>query len=343
MQNVLCKVDLSKIVYNTKVFRRRAEKLCAVVKADAYGHGAVEVASAIEKYVDMFAVATETEGVGISSVVGDKEILVLTPPVDFKETVALVLDGFIVSVSDTECAKRVVQAEKKTGRTARVHVKINTGMNRYGVDEHQTERLVKYLYRHNVKVEGVYSHLFKHEIKSAKKQRDVFLRAVNTVKKYYPSATAHLSATYGSLLGKDFAFDMIRVGLGLYGYLPSDAEESLKKDFPTLKKAMRMYAYTVQSRPYSFGGVGYTDAKNRLKKKGVSVLRVGYADGFSRIAPPLGNVPLCMDAMPVYGRKRKGKYSLLFSNADRLAKKQKTISYEILSKAPLRAEYRYKR
>jgi alanine racemase len=101
---------------------------------------------------------------------------------------------------------------------------------------------------------------------------------VGVCRRYFSKATAHLSATYGATLSKAFAFDMVRIGLGLYGYFPDGA--NVETQFPPLRRAMNAYAEIVCRRKYSFGGVGYGEMTERKKSAGekFSVLRVGYAD-----------------------------------------------------------------
>jgi alanine racemase len=187
---------------------------------------------------------------------------------------------------------------------------------------------------------------------SALEQRELFLRQQRVCKSYFPNLCCHLSATSGSLYGEDFAFDMTRVGLGLYGYLPPKLEEEARKVGETLdlKKAMRIYGKVLFSRRVSFGGLGYgnsLDEEKLKKKEKVSLLRFGYADGFLRTkrngvegyAKNANN--LCMDASIQWGEKKRGKQVPLMLNADQTAEIAGTISYEVLCAATRRAEFIY--
>ena len=135
MQKVLVKVNLKAIVENAKTFVERTNtKLCAVVKANAYGHGAVEVANALSGVADCFAVCMIEEGIEISTVVCGKEILVLTPPVTQEECEAICQNGFIATVGDMRTARLLIKTAKSLKRRVKAHIKVNTGMNRYGVN-----------------------------------------------------------------------------------------------------------------------------------------------------------------------------------------------------------------
>ena len=162
----------------------------------------------------------------------------------------------------------------------KVHIKVNTGMNRYGFSIEELPALCIALKKEpKIFVQGVYSHLYTHQKEICLQQRQRFLLALSVCKREFPAIISHLGATYGAILGEEFAFDMLRVGLGLYGYLPIE-DERLKIEFG-LKKCMQVYAKGVGFRKYAFGGVGYGEGKARLGEQ-LSLLRFGYADGYLR-------------------------------------------------------------
>ncbi len=335
--------------------RRNAEKfsaltgtrLCAVVKANAYGHGAEEVAAALSDVADCFAVALWEEGLAIRAAAQGKDVLVLTPPLCEEDVYAIASAGLIASVPDLYTARLCAEICRKYRVSLRVHIKVNTGMNRYGCDIFSLGKLCKYLQETPcVQVIGIYSHLYTctEEISFLQRERFVKMRAV--CKRYFPSVAAHLGATYGALLGKEFAFDMLRVGLGLYGYLP-DGLQGRAKEVGTalrLEKGMSIFTQTAAERKYSYGGAGYGLADTEGLKK-ISVRRFGYADGFLRrkengIAEKKRIQPLCMDACICKGGRR-GVWTPVLIDADEIAKATDTISYEVLCAATRRAEFIY--
>lgn len=347
MQNTIVKVNLKNVVQNARAFQLlTGKKICAVLKADAYGHGAEHVAFALAEKVDFFAVATETEGLKIKTAVCGKEILVLTPPACERETESLILSGLSLSVGCLEDAKGIVKAQEKLGVPVFVHLKLNTGMNRYGMTKTE-EKAVCELFKAQgqVCVQGVYSHLYGNKTRTLEKQRLAFEEGASVCLRYFPNAIRHLSATLGATLSKEFHFDAVRIGIGLYGYLPKRAKGKVP-----LKKAMKVYARVQRSREYSFGGAGYGELKksvqNRLRKSGVSVLRVGYADGFFR-RKKLKSVnrlqvnDLCMDACLVAKNWQKGGYVAVMDDAEKTAKRTGTSAYEILCASGRRAEFIY--
>lgn len=335
---------------NARAFKRLTNtKLCAVVKADAYGHGAEAVTSALSAVADTFAVALIDEAVSIRTAACGKEILVLTPPTDEVQALCLAANGFTASVPDLWTARLLSRTCEKYSLAVRVHLQVNTGMNRYGMNASMLGKVCKFLSKAGrVSVEGLYSHLYDHSRAECEKQRAVFMKMKAVCERYFPDVLCHLSSTYGALLGDDFAFGMVRVGLGLYGYLPEGIEEELKEKL-RLRKAMKVYARAVENRKYSFGGAGYGILSEAQKKEFtyLTVYRAGYADGFSRHRDngmrggEKNANNLCMDVCIRKGRGVRGSLVPVMTDAEETAKKTGTISYEILCAATKRAEFEY--
>lgn len=354
MQKIKAEIHLGNIRRNAEKFSAlTGEKICAVVKANAYGHGAEEVVNALEGIVDQFAVAIIEEGLSIRTAACGKDVLVFTPPLSEEEAYALAVNEFIASVSDLWTAKLVSRVCRKRRLPLKVHLKINTGMNRYGMNLSMLGKVCKFLSGDPfVRVVGIYSHLYCCETETAIGQRELFARAVAVCKRYFPSVIAHLGGTYAALCDEKFAFDMIRIGIGLYGYLPQGlcGEEKCRADGLNLQKGMTVCAMNVVNRKISYGGFGYgkprTEAEIKETKR-LSVCRFGYADGFLRkrvngVCDQQENVnALCMDVCLRKNGKQRGQKVLIMSDADEVAKATGTISYEVLCAATRRAEFVY--
>ena len=316
-------------------------KLCAVVKADAYGHGAEEVTLALAETADMFAVALIEEGQAIRTAACGRDILVFTPPLNEEECYALLSNGFLVSVPNLFTARLLVKVSEKYNLPARVHLKVNTGMNRYGMNPSMLGRVCHFLQdKPWISVEGLYSHLYTCERGISEWQRREFLQMREICKRYFPSFISHLGATYGCLLGKSFSFDMVRIGLGLYGYTP------VPTTLP-LEKGMTVETRVVLSRKYAKGGVGYGELPKERTPKRLALCRVGYADGILRQSKNgtdgwEENInPACMDVSIRESDKRRGASVPVMTNADETAKITGTVSYEVLCAATRRAERLY--
>ena len=331
-------INLNNLRYNAKKIRQildKDTKFCAVVKADAYGHGACEVASAIYDLVDLFAVALVEEGVELKRAGIKKDILVLIPPFkcDLERAVRF---GLTLSVSDEKTIMLIDKEAKRQKKIIKVHLKVDTGMNRQGVkDLDEIDRLcAKISCCKNLELEGIFSHFANPQNKkSLNSALDKFLLANKVVKGYNNKVISHISASGGLLTGVQM--DMVRVGIMLYGYTP------FKTDKIHLKPVMKVVAPVIKTQTLKRGEVALYGDK-RVKKTGsYSLIRYGYADGLERKNATFQHGNRCMDLTLV---KSNGKNAhVILSDAEILAKEYKTITYEILCKAPIRAERKYRR
>ena len=351
VQKIKAEIHLKQIQNNAEAFKNLTKtRLCAVVKANAYGHGAEEVVFALAGVADYYAVALIEEGVAIQTAACGKPILVFTPPVNDEDCYELASRGLVATVGDLPTAKRLSVVCRKRNLCARVHLKINTGMNRYGMYAREIESVCRVLQAEKcILVEGIYSHLYGESLQTALEQRELFLQAVGVCKRYFPNAIAHISATRGCLFGERFALDMTRVGIGLYGYLPDGLKgEAYERGKALhLQKAMTVYGVTAVTRAYEFGGAGYGKPILGEDTKQLTVLRYGYADGFLRqrengvIGAEKHANALCMDACIRKGSGKQGKLLPILTDADEVARKTDTIAYEVLCAATRRAEFIY--
>lgn len=350
MQKVKANIHLGNIKRNAQAFKSLTGKpLCAVVKANGYGHGAEETVLALSGVADCFAVALLEEGLSIRQAACGRSILVLTPPLTEEDVYTAACNRFIASVTDVCTAERILAVCRKYSLPIRVHLKINTGMNRYGITLPETARVCALLGGEPlVRVTGIYSHLYDTAFSTAMAQRELFMQAVNVCKGYFPKAAAHLSATYGALLGKAFAFDMVRIGLGLYGYLPQGLPVAALTTGKALglQRAMEVSAAVVAEREFVFGGAGY-GAPLMQNPKRLSTLRIGYADGFLRgkrnglLGAERQFNPTCMDACVREGSLPYGEWQTVMKDADEVARQTGTVAYEVLCAATRRAEFIY--
>lgn len=351
MQKVRANIHLGNIWRNAQAFKSlTGVPLCAVVKANAYGHGAEETVSALSSVADTFAVALVEEGIAIRQAACGKDILIFTPPLTEEDVYLMASNRFIASIPDMWTARLVSAVCRKYRLPIRVHLKINTGMNRYGMPVSRTDGVCKMLLKEPfVRVTGIYSHLYDQALPTAYEQRELFSKSASVCRLYYPNAVAHLSATYGSLLGKDFAFGMVRVGLGLYGYLPQGLPEALQQraNGLGLQKAMQVSAAVAANRNFTFGGAGYGEPIQTNAPKALHTLRIGYADGVLR---KRGNGlfgaerqlrPTCMDVCVRRGKAKRGEWQTVLEDADEVARRTGTVSYEVLCAATRRAEFIY--
>ncbi len=324
MQKTISVINLSAIRKNALFIRGLlgAKKFYAVVKADAYGHGAEAVSAEIEDVADGFCVAIAEEGAALRIAGITKPVLVFTPPADLSDVDVMRHYALTATVNGVNAARLIGDIP--------CHIKVNTGMNRYGCEVGELPQILKILSARQV--EGVYSHLFaaENEYESAKQLR-LFLAAERVVKAYNPDAVAHLSASGGLLRGGKFLRGGARCGIALYGYAPYGFS------CPSLTPALKVYAKRVQTARFIGGGIGYQRAAEQYKT--LSTYRLGYADGFAR-GVPLGEGNLCMDG---FISREKADTLCVFDDADAYAKRCGTIAYEVLCSVTRRSERIYEK
>lgn len=332
-------VHLNNIVFNAKAIKKRLPsgvKFCAVVKADGYGHGAEKVANAVYNLVDCFSVATVEEGVKLRLSGIDKEILVLTAAKG-DEVFRAIDYSLILTAGDASELKRYARAGKERGVKVKVHIKYDTGMRRQGVSDVYGLKAMLAICSLSGFIElcGLYSHFARPENDASRRSAvKKFVVAKNLVKGYNKDATCHISASGGFIKGE--YFDMVRIGILLYGYKP------FSTDAIKVKPALTVFAPVLQRRTLRRGEVALYGDKKVAKTTRVALVRYGYADGLFRkeVAGQFNN--RCMDITAMTGVGKRVREVAVMDDAAKIAKKYGTIPYEILVKCALRAEKEYK-
>jgi alanine racemase len=270
-------VNLSLLQKNALAVKSKLKntKFCAVVKANAYGHGAEMVANALYNIADCFAVALVEEAVSLRLCGIDKDILVLLPISPLE--VAIAVDyKLTLAVESKEQILCILNYCKQKDKKCKIHIKVNTGMNRLGVDN--LEALKGLLdFCHNQKsivIDGIFTHYGNpQDKKSFESATERFLLAKKVAVGYNKNITFHSSASGGFLMGAHF--DMVRIGILLYGYLP------FEHDF-SVSPIMKVYAPVLKNTQVK-KGEHFLYGNQRAKQPfGAGLVRCGYADGFPR-------------------------------------------------------------
>lgn len=331
------RTDEERILQNFEVLKKKAgDKLtCAVVKANAYGHGAVKVGNLLKDKVDYFGVATAKEGVELRKSGIDKPILLLA----FRpyESDICVENDITVGVSAASECDSLVNSGKKYSKKAKVHVQVDSGMNRFGVKT-VAELTALFSFLDELNVTGVYSHVYSDN--SAYYQIGTFALFESMVKVRYGEVVSHISAT-SSLMKNRVYGDMVRFGLGLYGYPRGELMPVMDATSTVLQiKKLEPFATAGYDGVFSAGNVGTT----------VAIVDGGYADGISRsmigVKLLCGGkffpvVAICMDTVIIEIKDEDvrvgdtvvliGESEKQFQYADDIAKSCNTIPYEIIS------------
>lgn len=334
----IAEINLTTLKNNALAVRKKLNKgtkFCAVVKADAYGHGGVAVANALHGIVDCFAVALPEEGIALRQGGVSKDILTLIP-VNVRDVERAVSYRLTLTVTSIADLKIIEKEGQKQNKIVKVHVKYDTGMNRQGVSTlSELKEIFEYSKRcSHVFVEGIYSHLARAENKkSVNKAVNKFLLAIRLAVGYNNKIIKHISASGGFLQGAEF--DMVRIGILLYGYKPFETNAI------SGKPVMKIYSPIVGVRCLKKGDRMFYGEKRADKDFTAYVVRYGYADGLFRSETEGLFNNRCMDLSAMVNPVIKKGMAEIMSDAEETARKYRTISYEILTECSRRAEKVY--
>lgn len=285
-------------------------EFAAVVKGDAYGHGMIPVAQAIAPLVDQFAVARTREALLLRDAGITAPVLVMSYA-DPELLIAAIRSRVEHVVHDAHSLAQMDRAAQRAGQRADIHVKVDTGTTRIGMRLQELAAFVRLLKRaRHCRVTGVFTHFANAEEETRFMQEQVrrfadalaILRPVTgpQVKRHAACSAAVL--TSGSAVG----FDMVRVGIGLYGLWPSPA---VAKRVQRLRPAVRLAAalswktHVVQVKTVPSGtSVSYGRTYRTTRTTRLAVLPVGYYDGYDRGLSNRGTVLINGQRAPIRGR-----------------------------------------
>ena len=265
-------IDYNAIEKNTLFFKHLVgeSKLCAVLKNDAYGHGLIHVARHIAELVDCFGVGSVDEAEKL--VFLRKDILVLLPQNE-RNTERAIKANCILTVDSFVTFDIVNKVARNLNTTARVHIKIDSGMCRLGFQYFEIAKLLQALRNSSVEVKGIFSHFYGDTETECDRQLQQFQKCYKLFEQGYGNQVIkHISNSGATLLSDKYHLDMVRVGLGLYGY----GNENLlpaKSVFTNVIAVKKVPAGSV---------VGYGAKYTCSCDTQVAVLNVGYATGLPR-------------------------------------------------------------
>ncbi len=299
-------IDLSAVRENIQNIQARLKpgvKSCAVIKADAYGHGAVEVAHAIDDIVDFFAVATIDEAMELRGNGFTKPILILGYVHPSMYEIA-VEHEIRLPVFDYETAVEISEAAAKAGRAAQIHIKIDTGMSRIGFrpSASSVESVIKINNLPGIEIEGIFTHFANSDDKTpdkALKQLDIFKAFIAELEANNLSIPVkHCANSAAATYLRDADMDMVRLGISIYGLYPSQYIHQIE-----LKPALSLKSHVVMVKTIPAGtSVGYGSTWTAGQKSVIATIPVGYADGYFRSLSNKGYVLINGSRYPVVGR-----------------------------------------
>lgn len=353
-------VNIKKLIYNYKILKSligENVELLAVIKANAYGHGSFEIASNLEKEgVKFFGVATIEEGIFLREKGIKSKILILGSLFPFSSFEYIYEYNLLPNISSFIMAEKLNNfcIEKKV--ILDIHIKVDTGMSRIGININSSfDEIQKISKLSNLKIKGVFSHIAKNDdINFTEKQINIFKKLKDDLSNlnidYF-----HIANTRTTIENKESHFNMVRIGIGLYGLI----EEKNLESIMSLKTKIVFLKKVKKGTPISYDGTFITPFDSVI-----ATIPIGYADGYSRLLSnqAVGIIKgkkvrqvgkICMD-MCMFDVSNIddvkigdeviliGKSGNLEITAKSLADKISTINYEIVSSFTNRVPRIYK-
>ncbi len=300
-------VDLTKLKNNACQIQKHIglnKTIFAVVKADGYGHGSIQITQALYSQGVMFyCVASIEEAVVIRRPGINVPILILGTIFPYS-TLPLVLEyNLTPTVSSEESFYELNKLTKKYGCSINVHLKIDTGMGRIGITPENVLPIIQRIKKSYLKINGIYTHFSSadSDVKYTEYQNGLFNKTVLNTEKVlgYKIRYIHAANSAAILQKKEYQHNSVRPGLLLYGLLPYENSDKIIHTEPILTWKTRVVhlKWIKPGKKVSYGGT-YTTRK----KTYIATLPVGYADGYSRLLSNKGNVLVKGIRAPVVGR-----------------------------------------
>lgn len=358
-QRVVAEVSMEALLHNYKAIKsyiNDGTKVCCVIKADGYGHGAIPVAKVLsEAGADSFAVAASQEAVALRKNGIKSQILVLgyTGVDDYFD---MVKHEITQTVFRLDMAKELSNVALQMNKKAHIHIKIDTGMGRVGfMPTAESVEIIREISElPMIEVDGFFTH-FARADESDKTASDLqmekfsqFVTMLN--KKEIPYKDLHMSNSAGLMEMRNAHFNMVRAGIAMYGLYPS---EEVNKEALSLQPALSLKSNVIlvkelpEGYPISYGGTYVTDKVTK-----VATIPVGYGDGYPRSLSSKGRVLIrgmeakilgrvCMDQFMVDVSEiegvQEGDEAILIGKSgdqhitvEEIAEHMGTINYEVV-------------
>ncbi len=358
-------VNLDALVNNYNYYRsliNRSTGLVAMVKADAYGTGAIEVARTLQSQgADYLAVAVVEEGLTLRRAGITMPIMVLNPITsNYSSLFERHLEPTIFSLRELEALSKFVPQNLTSPYP--VHIKLDTGMHRFGLSEDDLPHFVEAIQRHpEFKIASVFSHLATADTPLMDNYTDYQLNNFERMSRYIIEHTdyavkRHILNTAGIMRYPTHQYDMVRLGIGLYGITPLDEPNQHLRPVATLTT-------TISALQHRYKGetIGYSRKGVITKESTIATIPIGYADGLNRHlgngrcgmmvngtkCPTIGNI--CMDISMIDVTKanaHEGDKVEIFGNQipiNEVARALDTIPYEVLTSIAPRVKRIYYR
>jgi len=301
---VWVEIYLDHLVNNYKIIKKRVKKakIMAAIKADAYGHGAIEVARILEsKGVYMFGVASVEEGIELRQAGIASKILILSP-ILYTQIDAVIKYDFMPTISEFQFFKMLDKKLRAIGKPIQAHIEVDTGMTRTGIPyDNARESIGKMNSSLNIKIDGIFSHfpLAGADGAFTKKQIKKFRSLITDLRRYKINPPCiHLANSSGIFKHTDSHFNLVRPGIVLYGLTSSPDVHYTKGLSPVmaLKSRVVNIRNAKTNTPVSYNHTFVTKRKSRI-----ATISVGYGDGYPRALSNVGEVLVRGVRAPIIG------------------------------------------
>ena len=340
-------VNLDNFKYNIEQIRgflKPETAIMPVIKADGYGTY-INTSLDIINNFDIVAVAIVDEGEALRKLGYTKDIFVLNQPY-VSEIEKIEENNLVVGI----CSEYFLEEAKKKNSKLRVHIEIETGMGRTGVDLNNLDNFIRKIKENsNIKVEGVYTHLSSadEDFEYTKQQLEKFDKAVEKVKDSFNLKYVHTLASNGIINFKEYQHNLVRPGIIMYGYESGNGikEKIDLKPVATLKSKITFIKEVEENTSISYGRRYITKRNSRI-----ATVTIGYADGLRRVLSNVGEVVINNKKAPIVGSVCMDSFMVDVTDLENvnigddvyiwdnknitledITKKCDTINYEILS------------
>ena len=309
LNRVYLKIDLDAICDNTNEIIKRVgpdTKVMAVVKADAYGHGAIEVSKALSEIGTYgFAVATVGEALALRRAGITKPVLIL----DFvfpNQFETIIRNDIMLTVFQYNIANQLNEAAERMGTTAHIHIKIDTGMGRIGYipDDESLDEICRISQLPNIEIDGIFTHFACADMAdktSMNKQYEIFSSFVKRLENMGINIPIKHVCNSAAIIDKSNNFlNMVRSGIVTYGLYPSD---EVQKSNLKIRPAMELHSLVINVKTIHKGDtVSYGSTYVAQKPTVIATIPVGYADGYPRLLSNKGSVLIHGKRAKIVGR-----------------------------------------
>ena len=327
---IYARINMDNLRYNInkmKSLRKPDMKIMPIIKADAYGHGAVEIAKRITDLSDYFGVATIDEAVELRNAGINTPILIIgyTDSEDYDKLLAY---NITQAVYDIDECKKLSDMAIRVGKKAKVHIKVDTGMSRIGfaVSDEEIKKAIALKDMPGLEIEGIFTHYAKADEVNKNysyQQKKKFLYFIDSLEKAgITFSLKHIDNSAGTMEMNDDDFDMVRLGIVTYGLYPS---EEVDKSV-VIKPVMSLIAHVSHVKTLPAGvGVSYGWTYVTCKETRVATVTVGYADGYPRALSNKGRVIINGQYAPIIGRVCMDQIMIDVTNIPDVAVKDEVI------------------